>query len=229
MRSLKLSSTPNFRHSFRRLSICDFNFQQRPTILARSMMAPQSLIRHIFRDLQPRIDQMRSPSKQDAYPARPAAAITQADTVSSSSDHRPLAASTPLTASAPQIPHLAILEDIAEEPSAETVTENCAPRDDDEFNSCDFMEYTTRELLDTSVFEAKLALQSHLNSLATTIALLEALDGFSQTITVMKSDMLTTQQECKAKLKMMQSVEDAAYAKDNDSDGDSIGGSEGRN
>ncbi|KAF2852927.1 hypothetical protein T440DRAFT_391758 [Plenodomus tracheiphilus IPT5] len=186
-------------------------------------MAPKSLLRHIFRDIQPKIDQMRSPHKRDASPARRATASSEAHTNLSTPDRLP-----PVHP-AFHVPGPAIPDAIAEEASAETVTQDSDANNNNKGSaSPGLAALTTRELLDITIVEGKLALQSHLESLATALALLVALDGFSQTITVLKSEMLRAQMECKEKLRIMEDIEAVVTARDYDADTETMaGGGEG--
>ncbi|CBX91009.1 hypothetical protein IAQ61_002475 [Plenodomus lingam] len=181
-------------------------------------MASKSLLRHVFRDLKPKIEQLRSSNKHDTSAARSKAVAIANGKNEKTYMNAPALDATPFAHSTPQVLAPTVLNDISAEPGAVTVNMDDDSRENSIFESFGFTQYTSRELLDTTISEAKLALQSHLDTLAMTIGLLEALDGFSDTITVMKRDTLRAQKECRERLSMIAGIEDAAHAKESASD-----------
>ncbi|KAI8937294.1 hypothetical protein NX059_006502 [Plenodomus lindquistii] len=191
-------------------STCDSTLRSPLGFLTYYIMAPKSLLRHVFRDLKPKIDQMRSPTKRGASPNRTPRASDEAGTNSHASE------TTPPAQSQPHVAGPAIPATISEESSAATTIHSHAAGDSRRSNT--YAAYTTQKLLETTVFEAKMALQSHLDSLTATLSLLDALDGFSQTITVMKRDMLKAKGECEEKFEMIEEIEDEVNGREFDSE-----------
>jgi len=193
-----------FTRIFTRSKIQEPISQPRPQNLSHPAMPPKSLLRHLFRDLQPRINSVRSSEQAKGSPAETPITVPRGKTATPGTTAAPFEKS-PSYAHAP-----ATLEDISEEQESDSTTVSSYSTDNNNDSSKTFAELdldassaTTRQLLDTAIHEAKTALQSHLESLATTIALLEALDGFSQTITVLKEEMLHSQEDCRSRLRLM--------------------------
>lgn len=69
--------------------------------------------------------------------------------------------------------------------------------------------FSTRELICAALDEAKTATLSHLDTIETTLALLDALDGFSATISELEKDMTEKKQVCLEKMKMLEAVDRA--------------------
>lgn len=96
-----------------------------------------------------------------------------------------------------------IIEEDDEQPETASLAETLAAL---ELNLDTF---TTRELINAATEEAKLAISAHLETIDATLALLNALDGFSDTITVMMQEMKDKKAVCKEKLVMIADVERA--------------------
>jgi hypothetical protein len=73
----------------------------------------------------------------------------------------------------------------------------------------DLNTFTTRGLITASVAEARMGNDAHLVTIDTTLALLDALDGFSATIAVLKTEMEDKKRVCEEKLSMLEDVERA--------------------
>jgi hypothetical protein len=69
--------------------------------------------------------------------------------------------------------------------------------------------FTTRELVTAALSEAKTITYDHLDTITMTLALLEALEGFSATITALREEMVTKKQTCEEKLTMLEDIEGA--------------------
>lgn len=67
--------------------------------------------------------------------------------------------------------------------------------------------FSTRELLIATLKEAKVDLRDHLDTVNTTLEILQALDGFSATITAVKEEMEAKKEICEEKLKMLRDIE----------------------
>ncbi|KAH7077577.1 hypothetical protein BKA63DRAFT_489142 [Paraphoma chrysanthemicola] len=109
-----------------------------------------------------------------------------------------------------------VLEDIAQEGNNErepetepeagesggkSITETLAALD------LDISNFTTRDLILSTVDEARLAIHSHIDTINTALALLDALDGFSATIAVLRDEMMEKSKACEEKLAVLQHVE----------------------
>mgnify|MGYP004507284499 CR=1 FL=1 len=113
--------------------------------------------------------------------------------------------------SPPKTPEPFGLEDIAEEDVIDTpspietasLTETLASLD------LEISTFSTRELVHATLDEAKTAASSHLDTINTTLLLLEALDGFSATISELRKEMLEKKQACEEKMVMLDAVERA--------------------
>jgi hypothetical protein len=70
----------------------------------------------------------------------------------------------------------------------------------------DISSFTTRSLLHVTMEEATAATDAHLDSVETTLALLDALDGFSATISVLREEMLEKKRVCEEKLVMLEGI-----------------------
>jgi hypothetical protein len=179
-------------------------------------MAPTSLLRYIFRHGPQSKARVNAPS-----PTEPATTkeVPEVAPMNHEEPHtyRELAHSndvpeSPLAYKARSESRQSIfLEDIVEESSntsssevdnesvAETIT---AP-------GLDIGGYSTQELLTATLSETKMALHAHLDTINTTLELLDALEGFSATIAVLKDEMMTKKEVCEEKLEMLEDVEEA--------------------
>lgn len=57
--------------------------------------------------------------------------------------------------------------------------------------------------------EARLATHAHLDTINTTLALLDALEGFSPTIPVLREEMVLSKRVCEERLRMLDEAERA--------------------
>ncbi|KAH7088112.1 hypothetical protein FB567DRAFT_331414 [Paraphoma chrysanthemicola] len=71
----------------------------------------------------------------------------------------------------------------------------------------DISKFTSRDLILSSVDEARLAILSHIDTINTTLAVLDAFDGFSATIALLKVEMVEKNKACEEKLAMLEHVE----------------------
>jgi hypothetical protein len=67
--------------------------------------------------------------------------------------------------------------------------------------------FTTRNLVMAALNEARIATYAHLDTIETSLALLEVLEGLSATIAVLEEEMLEKREMCKEKLHMLEDVE----------------------
>jgi hypothetical protein len=67
--------------------------------------------------------------------------------------------------------------------------------------------FTTRNLVMAALNEARIATYAHLDTIETSLALLEVLEGLSATIAVLEEEMLEKRERCKEKLHMLEDVE----------------------
>jgi hypothetical protein len=73
----------------------------------------------------------------------------------------------------------------------------------------DITTFTTRDLLYAAIDEATAATNAHLDTIETTLAVLQALNGFSATIDLVKREMLEKERACENKLEDLESLEEA--------------------
>jgi hypothetical protein len=176
-------------------------------------MAPRSLLRHIFRHGPRRSAQTTehpgahgseskpTPIKQPTSPLKHV--LTEDDVPES-----PLAYK-----SRPDSRQSSILEDIEEEESSNAELETAAEIDRASITETlaaldlDISAFTTRDLILSTVDEARLAVRSHLDTINTTMTLLDALDGFSATIAVLSDEMVEKKRVCEEKLGVLEHVE----------------------
>jgi hypothetical protein len=59
----------------------------------------------------------------------------------------------------------------------------------------------------TTLYEARIATHAHLDSIDATLGLLDALDGFSATITVLKAEFKGRKEMCEEKMTMLEDIE----------------------
>ncbi|KAJ4329731.1 hypothetical protein N0V87_010619 [Didymella glomerata] len=98
------------------------------------------------------------------------------------------------------------LEDIAEEdtrPNTPSVTESETLA----WFELEISTFSTRELVHATLYEAKSAASSHLDTINTTLSLLEALEGFSATISELRGEMLEKKQACEEQMATLDAVE----------------------
>jgi hypothetical protein len=105
-----------------------------------------------------------------------------------------------------------VLDDIPEESSSEAeypeyddslITETLSTL------SFDMQSYTTRDLILATLNEAKTATDGHLDTINTTVALLDVLDGFSATIEVLKDEMVAKKEVYEEKMSLLDDLERA--------------------
>jgi hypothetical protein len=105
-----------------------------------------------------------------------------------------------------------VLEDIPEESSSEeeypeydehSILETLSAL------SFDMQSYTTRDLILATLNEARTATHGHLDTINTTIALLDALNGFSATIAVLRDEMLAKKEVYEEKMSLLDDLERA--------------------
>jgi len=102
------------------------------------------------------------------------------------------------------------LEDIAEEtsPSPSSSLHSTASIASS-LHSIDVQSFSTRELILATLSEAKSANMGHLDTIDTTLALLEALDGFSATVDVLRDEMLDKKEIYEEKMGLLEHLERA--------------------
>jgi hypothetical protein len=174
-------------------------------------MAPKGLLRYIFR---------HGPHAKARAATKPPCAVSNEpkDTASATSNKpAPYRKATPskddsespltykIRPDSQESQRSSILEDIAEEivsdddksSSGETITPF-------EHN---IQALGTRELLTATLYEARIATHAHLDSIDATLGLLDALDGFSATITVLKAEFKGRKEMCEEKMTMLEDIE----------------------
>lgn len=105
-----------------------------------------------------------------------------------------------------------VLEDIPEESSSEGAYSEYDEHSNAETLSAlsfDMQNYSTRDLILATLNEAKTANYGHLDTINTTIALLEALDGFSATIAVLMDEMMGKKEVYEEKMSLLDDLERA--------------------
>lgn len=114
-------------------------------------------------------------------------------------------------APAPKTPEPFGLENIAEEDADDTSSPNDTASLTETLASLELetSTFSARELVRATLDEAKTAVTFHLDTINTTLALLEALDGFSATISELSREMLEKKQRCEGQLTMLDAVERA--------------------
>lgn len=111
----------------------------------------------------------------------------------------------------PKTPEPFSLEDIAEEDAVNTPSTSETESSTETLASPDLQisPFSTRELVRAALDEAKSAVTSHLDTINTTISLLDALDGFSATISELGKEMLEKKQACEEQMTTLDAVERA--------------------
>ena len=185
-------------------------------------MSTRSLLRHIFRHGP------REKTSEDGRPLLTDQTTTTSTKRGSPADNKgrdPVArkgsprASSNHTMSPPSTPERFRLEGIVEEDSDDVFKpvqhDNSSPAKTtssiETITSLgpDLSTFTTRDLVNASIEEAKSAISAHLDTILTTLALLETLHGFSTTITVLRQEMLEKEEACEDKMAMLRAVEQA--------------------
>lgn len=169
-------------------------------------MPARSLLRHIFRHGP------RDKFSENALPPGFRKPITDIGGVVTKYTSRPgTCATSSDSAPPPKTPEPFGLENIDEEDdvdgssSADTVStaETLASLD------LEISTFSTRELIHATLDEAKTAANAHLDTINTMLALLDALDGFSATISELRKEILVKKQGCDEKMAMLDVVERA--------------------
>lgn len=171
-------------------------------------MATRNLLRHIFRHGP------RAKVVEDALPlglklqATELATNTACETAVAQNSQR--AASSTLRPP-PKTPEPFGLEDIAEEDAVDTpsTTETASLTETLASLDLEISTFSTRELVQATLDEAKSATSSHLDTINTTLALLDTLDGFSATISELRKEMLEKKQAYEEQMGTLDAVERA--------------------
>ncbi|KAF3048790.1 hypothetical protein E8E11_009725 [Didymella keratinophila] len=171
-------------------------------------MSTRNLLRHIFRhgprdrvneDALPLGLKLQAP--ESTTDTTRGTAIYQ-DTQRAAPSTRPPPPKTP----EPKTPEPFGLEDIAEEdtrPNTPSVTGSEILA----WFELEISTFSTRELVHATLYEAKSAALSHLDTINTTLSLLEALEGFSATISELRSKMMEKKQACEEQMATLDAVE----------------------
>ncbi|KAF1947584.1 hypothetical protein EJ02DRAFT_390581 [Clathrospora elynae] len=196
-------------------------------------MAPRNLLRHIFKHgsyTKARTDE--SPLKADnLLPKEPGivatvTAVTSVATLATAAivTHNAPETPPPHSPTPPRTPEpktVDVLPEIREESSPESDTETAsivtvlAASGTDTASlttvfaalNLDINTFTTRDLVYANIDESITAIQAHLETIETMLALLDALNGFSATIKVLKEEMLEKKQMCEDRLGFLESME----------------------
>jgi hypothetical protein len=192
-------------------------------------MAPRSLLRHIFRhSLYAKAHNAPTPPKASADVPN-----HLSKTLKRAASQRHLVSPDPIPDSALaykirlESRQSSVLEDIAEESEdlddkasyhsseADYTTHSESDSDIDKTSVADTLaalqlsleNFTTRNLIMAALNEARIATYAHLDTIETSLALLEVLEGLSATIAVLEEEMLEKRDKCKEKLHMLEDVE----------------------
>jgi hypothetical protein len=176
-------------------------------------MSTRNLLRHIFRHGP------RNNVSEDAMPLGLGTSHKKLAGISVDSSHEPKALHNHQNLTMdkltppPKTPEPFGLENIAEEDGAGTLSllDTASLTETPTSVDLDISTFSTSELVHATLNEAKMATNSHLNTIDTTLALLEALDGFSATISALKKEMLEEKQACEEKMEMLDAIERALW------------------
>ncbi|KAF1920757.1 hypothetical protein BDU57DRAFT_534504 [Ampelomyces quisqualis] len=179
-------------------------------------MAPTSLLRYIFRHGPHPKARVAAPSPRQSTRVAEAAEIAT-KSLDKQHSHREVMYSnepskSPLAyKSRTDSRQSSILDDIAEESSNNSSSdeENESVGQNITAPGLNIRGYTTQELLTATLSEAKMALHAHLDTINTTLGLLDALEGFSATVAVLRDEMMVKKETCEEKMEMLEDVEDA--------------------
>lgn len=176
-------------------------------------MPKRSLLRHIFRHGS------RAQGSEDALTNDKQQATAVLDTPGIDNDqdndpslHKDESLKRPSSPLSPrETPEPFRLEGIVEEDVANTPpsTETASLSDSLDTPSLELTTFSTHDLVYAVLQEAKIAASSHLDTINTTLALLEALDGFSATIETLVREMVEKKQACEERIAMLHAVERA--------------------
>lgn len=150
-------------------------------------MPTKNLLRHIFRHSTPE--------------------STTADTIPPAhKPHTPAPTTKPAhNPSLPKTPEPFGLSDIKEEPTRPNTPSTASLSTLSQFAQ-ELHTFTPRELIDATLYEAKCAASSHLDTLTTTLAVLDALEGFSPTIKVLGEEMREKKRVCEEQVETLDAV-----------------------
>lgn len=169
-------------------------------------MSTRNLLRHIFRHGP------RDKVDEDALPLSlklQASESPTSTTRETATYHNNQRVAPSLRPPAPKTPEPFGLEDIAEEatipntPNTPSITESETLA----WFELEISTFSTRELVRATLYEAKSAASSHLDTITTTLSLLEALEGFSATISELRGEMLARKQACEEQMATLDAVE----------------------
>ncbi|KZM21970.1 hypothetical protein ST47_g6856 [Ascochyta rabiei] len=109
----------------------------------------------------------------------------------------------------PRTPEPFGLQDIAEENNIDTPSPIDTASLTETLTSLDLeiSTFSPLELVHATLDEAKTSVEDHFDTIQTTLALLDALDGFSATISELRKEMLEKKQACEEKMVMLDAVE----------------------
>lgn len=163
-------------------------------------MSTRNLLRQIFRHgPRDRVD-------EDALPLELKLQAPQSITPESVTCHNTQRAPPNTRPPPPKTPEPFGLEDITEEdirPNTPSVTESETLA----WLELEISTFSTHELIHATLYEAKSAASSHLDTINTTLPLLEALEGFSATIAELRSEMREKKQACEEQMATLDAVE----------------------
>ncbi|KAJ4382384.1 hypothetical protein N0V86_002719 [Didymella sp. IMI 355093] len=171
-------------------------------------MSTRNLLRHIFRH------SARKRVNEDALPLGLKLHATEV-AVNTTRDRTVFQNKQPATSNSLPPPFKTLepfrLENIAEEDAVDSPSAAETESSTETLTSfeLEISTFSTRELLHATLYEAKSAAASHLDTINTTLSLLEALDGFSATISELRKEMLEKKQACEEQLATMDAVERA--------------------
>ncbi|KAF1842226.1 uncharacterized protein K460DRAFT_420157 [Cucurbitaria berberidis CBS 394.84] len=163
-------------------------------------MAPKSLLRYIFHH------GAYSNSSTDASPLK----LSESPHTEPTENPKDAVSNPPTTRLPPTTAQEAVLGDIVEAPNTDIDTDTHSITKTLTTLNLDIKNWETRDLIHATIDEARLATQAHLDTISTTLALLDALEGFSPTILVLRKEMEGKKLVCEGKLKVLQEVEGAA-------------------
>jgi hypothetical protein len=203
--------------------LCDITSREKiPNLLKLAIfktMAPKSLLRYIFRHGP-------NSKSRDAVPPTQVAPVSPYSTKTATSKETVRYDQHVRTTEIPDSPLAykhqhppsdrpnsrasSVLEDIAEEtntspsPSLHSTASIAST-----LRSIDVQTFSTRELILATLNEAKSANLGHLDTIDTSLALLEALNGFSATVGVLRDEMLDKKEIYEEKMGLLEHLERA--------------------
>jgi hypothetical protein len=175
-------------------------------------MAPRNLLRYVFRH------EPHAKARAATTPPRP---VSYEPKDTTSATHKPVThrelkpsgedSGSPLAyktrSDSQESQRSSILEDIAEESGSDddksSGGETTTPFEQN------VQALGTRELVTATLYEARISTHAHLDSIDATLGLLDALDGLSATITVLKADFKDKREICEERMTMLKGIERA--------------------